>query len=445
MKFLELLLEKSKLIGFFIIVLVGIHLIFDKIKWQFYPLYFLVLIYLLMIIINYINILSITPRGSKWLLGMGGFLVLSSLSLNAIFPTDSVAIPSGPFKIGTQTFELTDDNRTEAYSDSMDSPRKIKVQVWYPTDNVENLNRVKWISEGKTLTRQLAKSMHAPYFLLDHLADIDSNSYEDALISNAFESYPVVVISHGWKGFRELHTDYAEALASNAYIAISIDHTYGSQYVSFENGEEAFLNKDALPSIVSPSQFNDHANQLATTYGDDVKLVLDDLPNLKLNLDLNRIGLLGHSTGGGGDVYASTTDKRVKALLGFDAWVNPLKPETLKKGLSMPALFVRSEQWGKGPNNKALDTIIKNSDQSSFLQMDETKHVDFSMSYMISPILEHVGFIGKLGGEQSSEIQKRLILDFFNQTLKRDEPYSSEFLKAIISEYDAVNLVKGYE
>ena len=445
MKFLELLLEKSKLIGFFIIVLVGIHLIFDKIKWQFYPLYFLVLIYLLMIIFNYINILSITPRGSKWLLGMGGFLVLSSLSLNAIFPTDSVAIPSGPFKIGTQTFELTDENRTEAYSDSVDSPRKIKVQVWYPTDNVENLNRVKWISEGKTLTRQLAKSMHAPYFLLDHLADIDSNSYEDALISNAFESYPVVVISHGWKGFRELHTDYAEALASNAYIAISIDHTYGSQYVSFENGEEAFLNKDALPSIVSPSQFNDHANQLATTYGDDVKLVLDDLPNLKLNLDLNRIGLLGHSTGGGGDVYASTTDKRVKALLGFDAWVNPLKPETLKKGLSMPALFVRSEQWGKGPNNKALDTIIKNSDQSSFLQMDETKHVDFSMSYMISPILEHVGFIGKLGGEQSSEIQKRLILDFFNQTLKRDEPYSSEFLKAIISEYDAVNLVKGYE
>ena len=398
-----------------------------------------------MIIFNYINILSITPRGSKWLLGMGGFLVLSSLSLNAIFPTDSVAIPSGPFKIGTQTFELTDENRTEAYSDSVDSPRKIKVQVWYPTDNVENLNRVKWISEGKTLTRQLAKSMHAPYFLLDHLADIDSNSYEDALISNAFESYPVVVISHGWKGFRELHTDYAEALASNAYIAISIDHTYGSQYVSFENGEEAFLNKDALPSIVSPSQFNDHANQLATTYGDDVKLVLDDLPNLKLNLDLNRIGLLGHSTGGGGDVYASTTDKRVKALLGFDAWVNPLKPETLKKGLSMPALFVRSEQWGKGPNNKALDTIIKNSDQSSFLQMDETKHVDFSMSYMISPILEHVGFIGKLGGEQSSEIQKRLILDFFNQTLKRDEPYSSEFLKAIISEYDAVNLVKGYE
>ena len=445
MKFLELLLEKSKLIGFFIIVLFGIHLIFDKIKWQFYPLYFLVLIYLLMIIFNYINILSITPRGSKWLLGMGSFLVLSSLSLNAIFPTDSVAIPSGPFKIGTQTFELTDENRTEAYSDSVDSPRKIKVQVWYPTDNVENLNRVKWISEGKTLTRQLAKSMHAPYFLLDHLADIDSNSYEDALISKAFESYPVVVISHGWKGFRELHTDYAEALASNAYIAISIDHTYGSQYVSFENGEEAFLNKDALPSIVSPSQFNDHANQLATTYGDDVKLVLDDLPNLKLNLDLNRIGLLGHSTGGGGDVYASTTDKRVKALLGFDAWVNPLKPETLKKGLSMPALFVRSEQWGKGPNNKALDTIIKNSDQSSFLQMDETKHVDFSMSYMISPILEHVGFIGKLGGEQSSEIQKRLILDFFNQTLKRDEPYSNEFLKAIISEYDAVNLVKGYE
>ena len=444
MRFLQLMLEKSYLVGFFIFVMGMVHLVFGKIKWQFYPLYFLVFIYVLMLVLNYFNLLTVTSRGSKWLLGVGGFLVLSSLSLNAIFPTDSMPVPSGPFKIGTQTFELIDENRIEQYVESKDGFRKLKYQVWYPTDHVDNLEKVKWISEGKTLTRQLAKSMHAPYFLLDHLADIDSNSYQDAIISDAFDSYPVVVISHGWKGFRELHTDYAEALASNGYIAVSIDHTYGSQFVSFENGDEAFLNKDALPSLVTPTQFNEHANQLATTYGDDVKVVLDDLVNLDLKLDLDRLGLLGHSTGGGGDVYASTTDKRVKSLLGFDAWVNPLKLETLKKGLTMPALFVRSEQWGKGPNNKALDTVIQNSSNASFLQMDETKHVDFSMSYMISPILEHVGFLGKLGGEHSSEIQKRLILDFFDETLKNDQKYSNEFLNEIISEYDAVNFVGGY-
>lgn len=438
------MLEKSKFIALFILIFAFIHLVFGKIKWQYFPVYFLVLIYVLMIFLNFMGVLTLTTQGSKWLLGLGGLLVISSMSLNAIFPTDSMAVPSGPFQVGTQTFELVDANRIEQYSETKDSAHKLKYQVWYPTDDVENLKKAKWISEGKTLTRQLAKSMHAPYFFLDHLADIDSNSYQGAEVSRSKDVYPVVVISHGWKGFRELHTDYAEALASNGYIAISIDHTYGSQFVSFENGDEAFLNKKALPSLVTPTQFNEYANLLATTYGEDVKVVLDDLVNLNLKLDLGHIGLLGHSTGGGGDVYEATTDKRVKALFGFDAWVNPLKEATLEKGLSVPAVFVRSEQWGKGPNNKALDTIIKNSNQVSFLQMDETKHVDFSMSYMISPILKTVGFIGKLGGEQSSEIQKRLILDFFDRTLKDDKPYNNDFLDDIIGEYGAVNFVEGY-
>ncbi|MGO1468618.1 MAG: alpha/beta hydrolase [Tissierella sp.] len=52
-----------------------------------------------------------------------------------------------------------------------------------------------------------------PAFILDHTADIDSNSYYKAPIDNTLDKYPLVIISHGWKGFRELNTDYAEELA----------------------------------------------------------------------------------------------------------------------------------------------------------------------------------------------------------------------------------------
>src|SRR5699024_4604584 len=100
----------------------------------------------------------------------------------------------------------------ELYTDDEDDHRRIKYQIWYPAESTEGHKKAKWISDGKTLTRQLARSFHLPSFVLDHTAEIYSNSYIDAPVSSNKPMYPVVIISHGWQGFRELHTDFAEEL-----------------------------------------------------------------------------------------------------------------------------------------------------------------------------------------------------------------------------------------
>ena len=418
-----------------------VHRFFGDSKWQYYPLYLLAFIYFIFIAFNSLNIFTLTPLISRWLIGIGLFLILLTVFSLKAFPKTEMLLPTGEFKIGTQTFEVEDSKREELYTEAVNDKRRLKYQVWYPTDDVECLEKVKWLSDGTLVPRHLLESatLPAPPFLLDQLAEIDSNAYADADLSEAVNAYPVILISHGWRGFRELHADFAEDLASNGYFVLSIDHTYGSEAVKFDDGTIASLNREALPRMVRPAIFSQKAQKLAITYGEDVKAVLDDLDRLNGNfngkLDLERIGLLGHSTGGAGDVYASLRDERVKAVIGMDAWVNPLDLEELRDGLAMPALFLRSKQWAWRESREPLNVLVRNSPDARIIEMDKTKHLDFPMIYMLSPYTKNVGLTGELGGRESSIIQRGIVLDFFDDKLRNKE-FSQNYLKDYVENYE---------
>lgn len=440
MEFIKRIADKSKVISSVLIVLALVHRFFGDSKWQYYPLYLLAFIYFAFISLYSLDLFTITPRMSRWLIGISVLFILVSILTLKIFPKTEMLSPTGPFKIGTETFELEDSAREEFYTAKENDKRRLKYQVWYPTDDIEGLERVKWLSDGTLVPRHLLKSatLPAPPFMLDQLAEIDSNAYADAELSEASAQYPIIIISHGWRGFRELHTDFAEDLASHGYFVLSIDHTYGSEAVKFDDGSIAYLNHEALPRMVKPAIFSQTAQKLALTYGEDVRTVLDDLTRLNKifnqKLDLERIGLLGHSTGGAGDVYASLRDERVKAIIGMDAWVNPLDLEELREGLTMPALFLRSKQWAWRESREPLNLLVRNSADARIIEMDKTKHLDFPMIYMLSPYTEKVGLTGELGGRGSSIIQRRIVLDFFDDKL-REKSFDTNYLKKYVETY----------
>lgn len=449
MVFIDFLIKRFRLIGLMIILALCLHELLGKPRWQYYPIYMLGILYFILITLNISGLLDLSPNLAKWTLWIIALLLLSSIFFIQAFPVEKLPRPSGEFEIGTKIYDLEDKSRDETYSEEKNQKRKIKYQIWYPAEKTDGYKKAKWISDGKTLTRQLAKNMHMLFFMLDHTAEIDSNSYYGAPINNSLDKYPIVIISHGWKGFRELHTDYAEELASNGFIAVSIDHTYGSQAVKFKDGSLAYISEKALPREVDPSKYDENSNKLVRTYGEDVASLLDDLErlnreddNLKTSLDLESIGLLGHSTGGAGHVYISQKDRRVKALLGLDPWVNPIKIEELEKGLAIPSLLIRSQQWSIGPNNKGLNALVENSEKATLMQLNKTNHVDFSMSYMYSPLSKYIGFTGKLGGRKSSEIQREIILHFFNETLRSDKLYNKDYLLKIEDKYKVIDFIK---
>lgn len=451
MRFTKLIIERFRLIGGLLFTGLLLYTLIAKVKWQLYPLYLLLIFYASLFTLEFFGWLKLTPIKSVLIVFVSLVLLISPVFLFYIFSTQSMPEVSGNFDIGTQIFELEDKNREEVFSEKRGVNRKIKYQIWYPSDSVTGFQKAKWITEGRLLTRQLGKTMFAPSFILDHIVDIDSNSYLNAPLSDELKSYPVIVISHGWKGFRELHTDYAEELASHGYIAISIDHSYGGQAVKFEDGSVAYLNREALQSLSMPETFFSSAQKLAKMYGEDVGIVLDDLERLmveegefKGRLDLKSIGSLSHSTGGAGDVYLTLKDNRIKALIGLDSWLEALEKESLSAGLTIPALFLRSEKWSDKKNNINLEVLVKNSPDAKIIQTYGTRHVDFTMAYMVSPYTGTVGYTGKHGGREASNLVKELSLEFFDYHLRDKGSLNSTALEDLIEEKEFIELIDDY-
>jgi hypothetical protein len=407
-----------------------LHILFGSIRWQIYILYITVL--LSAIIVCFKTIVNIVLKNFVrriTILVLMLLIVLSGVSL-FVFPVYSLPSVSGDYLVGTESFIIEDESRYELYSETSNDLRKIKIQVWYPAESIEGYERAPWLEDGLVVARSLSKDFGFPAFILDHTADIMSNSYFEAPLSSDLEEYPVIVISHGWRGFRNIHTDFAEELASLGYIVIGIDHSYGSIATVFDAEDIAYLNLDALPPRDTTPDYLDYANQLVNTYAGDISFTIDYLEEINNSdnpsrfsekLDLTRIGLLGHSTGGGGGVAVALNDERIDAVIGLDAWVEPIDEIEINKGLAIPSLFLRSGAWETGLNNTNLYSLIENSTTSSELyQIDGTTHYDFAMAYMYSPISKYVGITGKVESELLNSILKSMISDFFNEALNND-------------------------
>lgn len=408
-------------------ILLG-HVLFDVSNWQLYPLYFFVSMHAAATFVGIIlRKQNQQPKDNRRVLLRIGILAMSiSMVLMYIFPVLEIPEPSGVYPVGSFTFELTDPSRLEGYGayPEKGALRRIKVQAWYPAESISEKDRMLWFPDGIAIPRALAQEMHLPFFALDHTMEIYSNAYYNSPMSTAMEMYPIIILSHGWKGFRNLHTDIAEMLASHGYVVFGIDHTYGSQMTVFKDGFEAGLDHEALPDRDDSPAFIEYANQLVYTYAGDIKLVLDELDHfnqgtvseiIRGHLDISNIGLLGHSTGGGAGVAVALEDERVNFLVGMDAWVEPIGSEKLKKGLTIPAFFLRSEQWVGGINDSFLVPFVSSSNQSQIVDIEGATHIDFTMSAMFSNITGLIGLTGDDDREASMRIQHDYILEFFER------------------------------
>ncbi len=410
--------SKSSILCVINIILISITTLVTMLNgaiWHYYPMYIFVLISTYIIMRR--------PKKKLLLSVVMSVLLLSSIVSSLVFPYYDIPKPTGDFLIGTKVYEVEDTSRTEKY-DNTGNKRRFKVQVWYPIDSKNELKRAPWLYDGIATARGLSKDSGLPYFLLDKLSLVRSNSYINAIISSKKDKYPVVIISHGWRGVRNLHQDFAEELASRGYIVFSIDHTYGAAVTVFENGGVTLINYEALPS--GSPEYMKKANQLVNTYADDILMTIDYINELNQNdsvfknkIDVEQIGLIGHSTGGGAGVRAAIRDKRVKAVVGLDPWVEPIKKENISVGLKVPSLILRSKQWEVGPNNNNLGLLVNKSVNSPVVyQIEGTTHYDFSMAYMYSSAMEMLGYLGSIDNHHLQDILKESLNIFFDKTLK---------------------------
>lgn len=404
--------------------LIGLHLTTGLIRWQRIPLYLAIASFLVFQANGYIH--------KKLIKGtLLGLLVISAMA-NQAFPIYPMPKPTGPLLIGTQSVILTDSSRIDLYHPNKE-PRQFKIQLWYPTDNVDGLSKALWIEDGVEMMRALASDMGLPAFVFDPLATYISNAYQEAPLRQNQSPYDVVIISHGWSSLRTLHTDLAEELASQGMVVIAIEHTYGSLATRFTDNDIQYLNRDALPRRAITPDYLIYANRLVNTYADDIITTIDWLDKmtnmqghwLYQQLDPTSMTLIGHSTGGGAAVKAGMVDERVAKIIGFDAWVEPLIEQEIQNGSTTPSFFIRSEAWKVGENNSALLPLVSASPNSTLYQLAGTTHYDFAMVYMFSPLSPLLGVTGSLDRDWLNTFLFESVLLFISN------PDASQFIDQV--------------
>jgi predicted dienelactone hydrolase len=416
-------------------LLVALHLATEGNRWQMIPTYGVALALLLRFVQGFYSgkpFFEHSPKRGAWLRWGGLALLAGSAALSTILPVATLPKPSGSYSVGTVTYHFIDETRQEIYSDNPADKREIVVQFWYPANADGKSKPTRWIEQAERFTPAFADFLGYPRFVPSHLHLIDSNSFADLPLAGE-ERYPVIILSHGWTGFRAFHTNQLEMLASHGYVVAAIDHSYGSAATVFPNGRVILNNPEALPDEDSvPAELYDRASSLLLdVYASDVGFVLDKLPELNAGeglkrfanrLDLERIGLFGHSTGGGAIVKVCSLDERCKAGLGMDAWVEPLADETIRQGLKQPFLFMRSEPWTSNNNDKRLAILIDGSMGKRYrLGIKGTTHRDFTLHTYFSPLMTPFGLSGPLNAKRTLQLIDDYLLAFFDSYLK-DQP-----------------------
>ena len=404
-----------------------VQIVFEGYRWQMLPIYIFAL--LLLLIPNLLPKKSQqTLARSLWLKIAGLILLLGifvpSIALPVLLPVPRLPAATGPYKVGTFSIMLTDTSRKEQYSGNPDNPRRIMIQVWYPAEPKSNNRFAPWVDRADIISPAISRYLKLPSFFLDHLKYARTGAYLDAPSSNVRKSYPLLLFSHGWNGFRSQNSYQVINYASNGFVVIAVDHTYGSVATVFPDGEVAYNNPQALPEGLPDKEYFPIANRLINQWAGDLGFVLDTLAvmnrddpahGLTGKIDLDKVGVFGHSTGGGAAVEFCERDSRCKAGVGLDAYMSPVSETVLELGLRQPFLFMFSETWPSNKNWKLFNELFSNSDQATVLTILGTSHYDFTDLPILSPIAAQLGLKGALASDRVVKIVSNYPLAFFNQ------------------------------
>jgi predicted dienelactone hydrolase len=430
--------------------LIAGHLAIEGYRWQMLPIFALTAIALLLLIA--LRRPDFPARAITTLLAVSAALMFVGVLALILLPVPRLPRPPGPYAIGTFNLTWQDDSRMGVYAADPAEPRRLNVQVWYPSDapgNRAHQRQLKWVPDGPLFGRAMTTWVGLPPLLLDQVGLIDTHTYADLPLAEAESAYPVVIYVHGWGGTRNINQDQIEALASSGYIVVSADHTYGALVTQFPDGRTVPYNPEALPTGIPDAEEDRLGNILILTFAADVRFMLDQLEALNADgstvvsghMDLDRIGVFGHSTGGGAAMVACSEDARCKAVLGMDTWIRPLGEDFVEGGLDQPAMLINSETWSLERNRPVLEMFYGNlRGEKTWLTVTGSGHYDFVMVPLFSPLAVPLKLKGPISGARMTAIDAAYLLAFFDHTLKGED---SALLGGVSGEWPEVTFRRG--
>lgn len=173
---------------------------------------------------------------------------------------------------------------------------------------------------------------------------------------NAIKDAPVIIICHGFKGFKNwaFFPVLAESLAQDDYIALTFNFSRNGIGPDYQNFTE-----------LDKFEKNTFSHEI-----EDLKCIIDAVASGEIGkglIDPEKIGLMGHSRGGGIAILHTQNDPRINALVTWSAIasVERYTPEQKKLWKKQKYLEFENKRTGQlmRVGRELLDDIEQNRAQ----------------------------------------------------------------------------------
>ena len=365
------------------------------------------------------------------------FLYSCSFISSRVINLKDLPKPSGKYTVGTKVYNWMDESRLEYFTDEPLDKRKIVVQIWYPLNKTE-INVSKYLDNPEKRIKPISDQFEivnvSPKLISTLLADlknINTNSESNADIDSIVlsQKYPLLLFSHGLGGMRMQNTIQIEELVSHGYVIIAPDHTYDANITIFNNGDIAeFKSAEYDESIeYTIEDFYSYRIPQINTRSSDLTFIINEIKKLKSTsneqlwdiIDLDNIGIFGHSFGGGTGLVSLYNNNAIDACVALDGWIEPIPNYIVEEGIQKPFLYIGQSKWENPLNYNKLDQLINNSSSNgSKVILPETKHFDYTDTPYFNDIVKKIGVSGDMPTNVIIDTLNYHLNTFFNQHLK---------------------------
>lgn len=282
----------------------------------------------------------------RWRRATGrGVLVLGvaigGLALLAAF-VPALPKPSGPHSVGSEIFRWTDTQRPETLTANPSDHRQVIAQAWYPTD-IATGRAVPYFEAQGHLPGPIGG---LPPFMFNSFASVATHATLGTAISRAQETWPVLLLSPGLAIPREQYTALSADLASRGYVVFALSAPYESAVSVLAGGH--VVGQTTHPDVMGPPP-HPAIERLIDIRAADSSFVLDQLHRLTRldpssplasHLDLQHVGIIGHSIGGATAAQVIAADPRFKVAVNLDG---KLFGAQSAAHLNRPLLWIQSD------------------------------------------------------------------------------------------------------
>ncbi|MDG1311446.1 MAG: acetylhydrolase [Porticoccaceae bacterium] len=179
---------------------------------------------------------------------------------------------SGTYGVGVTTITATDSKRLNTANFITNIERSLTLEVWYPAEISANAA----LATYKNVTR------------LQKLFELQGAAYRDAPALDE-GSFPLILLSHGFTGYRTQMFYLGEHLASHGYVVVGIDHTHSTN-------AEIKSPDDRPAGFISTLYNRARDQQFLLDYFTEQQSPVANI------VDTDNAGIIGHSMGGFGAI-----------------------------------------------------------------------------------------------------------------------------------------------